>query len=228
MLFCDIGGGRRLPFAALARTKGNRLILWPPVNALEPVEFADGHTFPIHHATLELSNGETHFTCLDGNGQRIHDERRWKLAAVNGGLNLWLIGAYQVALLEKQVGVLEEKVKTPTADSKRREAEYRRYVAQMARVLVTTPPLRGDFIVSVVHLLPGDSSFRGPVKPTHFPMGSFWNTWVDGWPDGDNFQFASTGVNVGGVNLLLLTASPPGRLKSACFLGGAGSPSEIT
>jgi hypothetical protein len=219
ILFYDIGDDRRLPFAAVAKTRGNRLVLWPPSDAREPGEFADGDTFPVHHATLELSNGETHFTRFDANGQRIHQGRGWKLASFKDGLRLWLIGAFHVALLEKQVGALEQDVKVPTRDSKRRLDEFRRYAAQMGHLAVSTPPLRGDCFITVIHLLPDSASFRGPVKPTHFPTGGFWGDWIDGWPDGDTFQIAPTPINVGGVNLLLLTASPVGHLKGACFLG---------
>ncbi len=223
VLFYGVVNGRSLPFASIAKTKGNRLVLWPPSDALEPGEFADGSTFPIHHATLELSNGETHFTRFDADGQRIHEDRGWKLTGFAGGVELWLIGAFRVASLEKQVGALEQNVKMPNTDSKRREDEFRRYAAQMTRKQISTPPLRGDCYVTMIHLLPDSESFRGQVKPAHFPMGSFWNDWIDGWPDADNFQIVPTGINVGGVNLLLLTASPLGRLKGACFLGSVNS-----
>ena len=223
VLFYDMGDGRRLPFACIAKTGRDRLILWPPSNALEPGEFADGHTFAVHHATLELSNGETHFTRFDANSRRIHDDRVWKLASFADGLRLWLIGAFSLALLEKQVGALEQEIRMPKTDSKRREEEFRRYRAQMTHVDVNTPPLRGDCFVTVIHLLPNSASFRGPVTPAHFPMGSFWNDWIDGWPNGDKFQIVPTGINVGGVNLLLLTASPLGRVKGACFLASVKS-----
>jgi len=223
VLFYDVGNARQLPFAAVGKTRGDRLILWPPWDALEPGVFEDGRTFPIHHATLELSNGETHFTRFDADGQRVHQDRGWKLAAFEGGLKLWLIGAFRVALLERQVGALEQNVKMPNTDSKRREDEFRRYAEQMTRTQISTPPLRGDCFVTVIHLLPDSASFHGPVKATHFPMGSFWNDWIDGWADGDNFQIAPTRINVGGVNLLLLTASPLGRLKGACFFGGSST-----
>lgn len=59
-------------------------------------------------------------------------------------------------------------------------------------------------------------------------MGTFWHDWIEGWPDGDTFPIAYFAINVDGVNLLLLTASPLGRLKGACFLGGVNSHSERT
>lgn len=223
VLFYDIGNGRHLPYASIAKTRGDRLILWLPSDALQVGEFADGRTFPIHHATLELANGETHFTCFEADGQRFHEGRGWKLATLEDGLKLWLIGAFHLASLEKQVGAPEQNVKMPKTDAKRREDELRRYWAEMSRVTINTPPLRGDCFVTVIHLLPHSASFREPARPAHFPMGSFWNDWIDGWPDGDSFQIVPTGINVGGVNLLLLTASPPGRLKGACFLGGVDS-----
>ena len=94
VLYYEVGNARRLPFATVTKTRGNRLILWPPSDALEPGEFADGSTFPIHHATLELSNGETHFTRFDADGQRTHEVRGWKLAPFGDGLKLWLIGGF--------------------------------------------------------------------------------------------------------------------------------------
>lgn len=224
VLFYNIGDGRRLPFAAIAKTRRNLLILWPPWNALEPGEFADGNTFPVHHVTLVLPNGETHFTRFDAIGQRIHEEDHvWKLASFDDGLKLWLIGAFHVQLLEKQAGALEQVVRMPKTDSERRIEQFRRYRTEMKLVDVNTPPLRGDCLVTVIHLLPDSASFRGPVTLAHFPMGSFWNDWFDGWPDGDSFQIAPTGINVDGVNLVLLTVAPLGRLKGACFLGGANS-----
>lgn len=223
VLFYDVGDGRPLPFASIAKTRGDRLILWPPWDALQVNEFADGRTFPIHHVTLELANGKTHFTCFEADGQRFHEGRGWKLATLEDGLKLWLIGAFHLASLEKQVGALEQNVKMPKTNTKPREDKFRRYWAEMTRKTINTPLLRGDCFVTVIHLLPDSASFRGPAKAAHFPMGSFWNDWIDGWPDGDSFQIVPTGINVGGVNLLLLTASPPGRLKGACFLGGAVS-----
>lgn len=223
VLLYDMGDGRRLPFAAIGKTRRNLLILWPPSNALQPGEFADGNTFPIHHVTLVLRNGETHFTRFDEIGQRSHEDRVWKLASSDDGLKLWLICAFRVELLEKQVGALEQDVKMPKTDSERRIEVFQRYAAETKLVNVNTPPLRGNCLVTVIHLLPDSASFRGPVKPAHFPMGSFWNDWLDGWPDGDNFQIAPTGINVDGVNLVLLTAAPLGRLKRVCFLGGANS-----
>lgn len=223
VLFYDMRDGKKMPFLSIAKTRGNRLIVWPPSDALEQGEFADGCAFAVDHATLELSSGETHFTRFDATGQRIHENRGWTLASSEDGLKLWLIGAFRVALLEQQIGALEQDVRMPLGDSKRRGNEFRRYAAQMTRVAVSTPPLRGDCLVTVIHVLPDLASFRGPVKPAHFPTGSFWRDWIDGWPDGDIFQIAATGINVGGVNLILLTASPLGRLRAGCFLGGVSS-----
>src|SRR5947208_3047169 len=62
ILYYDLGEKGRLPFAAIGKTRGNRLILWPPSDARRPGEFASGDTFAMHHVTLELSSGETHFT----------------------------------------------------------------------------------------------------------------------------------------------------------------------
>jgi hypothetical protein len=223
ILLYDLGNENRLPFAAIAKTRKNRLILWPPSHAHKPHEFAEGDAFPIHHVTLELSNGKTHFTRFDPNSKRIQEGRGWKLAALKNGLKLWLIGAFQVAYLEKQIGVVGGKITMPKTDSKRREDEFRRYAEQMTSVAINTPPLRGDCLITVIHLLPDSTSFCGPIGPAHFPMGSFWNEWIEEWPDGDKFQAVSTPINVGGVNLLLLTAAPLGRLKSACFLGSVDS-----
>src|SRR3990172_6070693 len=86
VLSYQVGEGKCLPFAAITRTRGNRLVLWPPSDCLEPGEFTDGHTFPIHHATLELRNGETHFTRFDLNSQRVHEDRGWKLTTLHDGL----------------------------------------------------------------------------------------------------------------------------------------------
>jgi hypothetical protein len=220
VLFHDAGDGRLLPVVSIAKTTGDRLILWPPSDALQVGEFADGRTFPIHHVTLELASGATHFTQFEADGKRLHEGRGWKLATLEDGLKLWLVGAFHVASLEKQVGALEQNVKMPTSDAKRREEEFRRYAAQISQVTINTPRLRGDCLVMVVLLVPASAKFRGRVLPTHFPMGSFWNAWIDGWPDGDKFQIVPTSVNVGGENLLVLTASPLGRVKGACFLGG--------
>jgi hypothetical protein len=223
VLFYNIGDGRHLPFAAISKTRGNRLVLWPPSDALEPGEFADGHTFAVDHATLELVNGKTHFTRFDENGQRVHEDRGWKLANFPDGLKLWLICAFRVDLLEKQVGAVEQGVWMPQTDSERREEEFRRYAAEMKCIDVSTPPLRGDCLVTVIHVMPDSAGFRGPITRDHFPMGSFWNDWIDGWPDGDCFQIVPTGINLAGVNLLLLSASPPGCLKGGCFVGSVSS-----
>ncbi len=223
VLHYDSGNGKYLPFAAIEKTQANRLVLWPPSDARKPAEFVDGHTFPIQHVTLDLSNGRTHFTRFKANGRRCHEDRGWKLTCFEDGLRLWLIGAFCLDLLQQQVGLVQQRIKTPKTDAKRREEEFRRYAGQMARVVVRTPRVRGNFLVSVIHLPP--VTFRGPVKPSHFPMGRFWDDWIDGWPDGDSIDIAPTSINVSGVNLLLLTASPPGQLKAPCLLGSPTSDS---
>ncbi len=224
VLFYDLGDGKRLPFAAVAKTPGDRLILWPAWDASEPGESEDGQAFPIHHATLELANGRTHFTYFGAGGQRLHEDCGWELASFKGGLQLWLVSAFSVGLLEQQVGALEQKVRVPEInDPKRREREFARYAAEMKSVDLQTPPLRGNCLVSVIHLMPDSAGFRGPIEPAHFPMGSFWNDWIDGWADGDSFQIAPTGVNVGGVNLIVLTAAPLGCLRASGFLGASSS-----
>jgi hypothetical protein len=109
----------------------------------------------------------------------------------------------------------------PTTDTARRVAEFQQYAEQITPVLVRTPPLRGDALVTAIHLVRDWATFRGPLSPDHFPMGKFWNDWLVDWPDGDSFPIAPTAGSVGGVDLLFLTAAPPGRLKGACFFGGA-------
>lgn len=219
VLSYKIGDGTHLPFASVARTRGNRLILWPPSGSSERTEFADGQVFPIHHVTLELANGRTHFTRFDVNGRRLHEDRAWNLAIFEGGLQLWLLTAFSVKCLERQAGALEQTIRMPTTDAGRREAEFRRYAGEMTQVSINTPPIRGDYLVTVIHILPDSAALRGPIQPQHFPMGTFWNEWIEGWPDGDNFQLVPTGTNIGGINLILLTAAPLGRLKGDCFLG---------
>jgi hypothetical protein len=218
ILYYDLREKGRLPFAAIGKTRGNRLILWPPSDARQPGEFASGEAFAMHHITLEFSSGETHFTKYATATNRVHKDRGWRLGPVEGGLSMWLIAAFQTALLQKQAGALEQNIKMPTTDSTRRVEEFKRYAAEMSHVDVKTPSVRGDCFVTVIHLM--DSAFRGPIEPNNFPMGPFWNDWIDGWPDGDKFEIVPTGINVGGINLVLLTASPRGRLKGACFIGG--------
>lgn len=218
ILLYDLGAEKRLPFAALAKTRGNRLILWPPSDSREPHEFADGDAAPIHHVTLELSSGETHFTRFEQKSKRVHQDRGWRLADFDGGLKLWLIAAFQVGYLEKQVGVVGGTIRMPRTDSKRRESEFRRYAAELRSALVVTPAVRGDCLVTVFYQLAG-ADYQGPLDGSHFPMGKFWDDWIADWPDGDKFQAATSVVTVGDVSLLLLTAAPLGQLRGACMLG---------
>jgi hypothetical protein len=220
VLYYDLGNKRRLSFAAIGKTRGNRIILWPPSDASHPGTFASGDTFSIHHVTLELSSGETHFTRFSSAINRVHEDRGWTLGPTRDGLRMWLIAAFQTELLETQAGALEQDVRMPKTDSARRIEEFKRYAAQMSHADVKTPTVRGDCLVTVF-LLMTDSAFHGPIQSAHFPMGKFWDEWIDGWPEGDNFQIVPTGINVSGVNLVMLTAAPPGRLKGACFLGSA-------
>jgi hypothetical protein len=129
-----------------------------------------------------------------------------------------MIGAFQVGYLEKQVGVVGGTIRMPKTDSKRREDEFRRYAAEMRSAVVVTPPLRGDCFVTCIYLLPS-ADYQGPLDRSHFPMGKFWNDWIEDWPDGDRLQAAASIVTVGDVPLLLLTAAPLGRLRGACMLG---------
>lgn len=103
----------------------------------------------------------------------------------------------------------------------RRLAEFKSYASQMTVVVVKAPQVRGDCLVTVIHLLADAPGSSGPFKPAHFPMGSFWQNWIDGWTDGDKFEIAPTKVSVGEVNLVLLTAAPLGRLNGECFIAGA-------
>jgi hypothetical protein len=220
VLCFDMGDGKRLPFATIAMTGGNRLVLWPPADAREPGKFADGEAFPVHHITLELSNKRTHFTRFKGTSGRAHKSRGWKLSPAKAGLRMWLISAVRVTQLEKQAGALEMGVRMPPSDSHRRIEEYKRYFAEMKLAEVKAPRLRGDYLVTVIYLLT-DVALQGPINSTHFPVGPFWKEWVEGWPERDTFEIIPTGINVSGVNLLLLTATPPGRLKDGCYLGSA-------
>jgi len=166
-----MGDGKRLPFAAIGKTQGNRLILWPPSDACVPGEFADGDTFAVHHLTLEISNDKTHFTPINPTTKDDRANRGWKLAPSQAGLRLWLIGAFRIALLEKQAGALEVEVRMPSTDTNRRVEQFERYAAEIKLVDVKTPPLRGDCLVTAILLLT-DSVLRGPIEPAHFPSSS--------------------------------------------------------
>jgi len=218
ILSYDLGNGQRRAFAALAKSRGNRLILWPPSDAREAWEFANGDVGAVHHVTLELSNGKTHFTRIDPNPNLRHDDRGWRLMDFGSGLKLWLICAFQVQELEKQVGVVGERIKSPRTDSNRRKEEFHRYAQQLRSVPVATPPLRGDCLVTSIYLLP-DVDFRGPFERSHLPIRSIWNNWVEDWPDGDRFAVAFSAMTIGDLPLGLATVSPLGRLRSTCILG---------
>jgi hypothetical protein len=219
VLCFDMGDGRLLPFSSLGMTRGNRLVLWPPSDERKPGTFADGYELPIHHVTLELGNGQTHFTHFERTGSRVHENRGWRLPPGDAGLRMWLIGAVQIAQLEMQAGALEMGVNMPASDSERRIDEYKRYFAKMKLTPVNAPALEGDFLITVMYLI--DGGLRRPIEPADFPVGACWNEWVDGSANGEPFAVVRTDISVSGVSLLLLTAGPPGRLKGGCFLGGA-------
>lgn len=218
ILYFDFGPDRRLPFAAISKTSGNRLILWPPSDAREPGDFATGERFAIHHVTLELANRKSHLTRFDEQGERVTADRVWKLAGSRDDPSLWLVIAFRISLLERQVGALEQSVRMPTSDSERRVEEFRKYAATLRHVHLLSPAPKGDYAVSVIHVM-AEPVFSGPIRPQPFPFGSFWNNWIEGWADGDPIDVSHTGVNVGGVGVSVLTASPSGCLKSACYLG---------
>jgi hypothetical protein len=220
VLCCEMGDGKRLPFATIAMTGGNRLLLWPPSDARSPGEFADGETFPIHHITLELSNSRTHFTRFEGTTARAHKSHGWKLWAANAGLKMWLISAVRLAQLDRQAGALEMGISMPPSDSQRRIEEYKRYFAEMKLTDVKAPRPRGDYLITAIYL-PTDVVPGAPIDPACFPVGSFWKEWIAGWPEGDAFEIIPTGINLSGVKLLLLSAAPPGRLKSNCYVASA-------
>lgn len=221
VLAYNIGGSRLLPFSSFTKTQNDRLIFWPPIDADEPVRCLSGDRFSIHHVTLELSSGKTHFTSFEADSERIHEHRGWRLTCFEDGLRLWLICAFQIELLEKQVGALEQSIKMPETDRERRLNEFRSVLAQMRFEEINAPPLRGDCFVTAFYIVPESPSRPILIKPEHFPVRSFWNNWIDGWPDDDKLQIAQTMVNVGGLNLLALTASPLGSLKQPCFVGCA-------
>ncbi len=219
ILYFDVGSGRRLPFAAITRTRRNRLVLWPPSDARRAWRFQDGSDFHVHHVTLELDNGTTHLTHFDASNNRVHRADGWRLLPSQGGSRLWLVGAFKLAVLEKQVGVVEQSVNMPVADSARRHREFERYASQLAHIDIRTPPVRGDCLIAAIHLLSSDPQ-RDQLDRAHFPMAPFWNELIDDWPDGDKFPVGVTGVQLGEQRLLVQTVSPLGRLRGACFLAG--------
>lgn len=234
ILLYDLGPDRRLPFAALAKTRGNRLILWPPSHAHEAHEFAKGDAVPIHHVTLELSNGETHFTRFEpklehrSKSKRPKATHKWQLADFDDGLKLWMIGAFRSDYLEKQVGVVGGKIRAPKNDAKRREDEFRRYAEQLTVVPVATPLLRGDCYLTFIYLVPDARRFQGELDRSLLPIQAVWNDWIADWPDGDKFQALATQVTVGDVSLLIVTAAPLGRLKGVCMLGSVDRSPALT
>lgn len=219
ILHFDLGGGRHLPFAAVSKTRRNRVVLWPPFDSRQQARSAAGVDFPIHHVTLELSNGQTHFTRFDPTERRVHENPGWQLSPETDGLRLWLVGVFHIPLLEQQYGALEQNVRMPTSDSARRVEESKRYYASLTMEHLKTPSPLGDYLIAVFYL-PSDPSFRGPVLPQHFPIGAFSADLITGWTVDDPIEYVASSVCVGGLKLIVLTAAPAGRFIEGCCLGG--------
>jgi len=55
----------------------------------------------------------------------------------------------------------------------------------------------------------------------HTDVGTLkFDDWISGLRYPETLEITAASIQVRGVKLLLLTASPSGNLKGACFLGG--------
>lgn len=215
----DFGDERKLPFAAICKTRGNRLILWTPASSDEPATASDGDQFKIHHATLELASGQTHLTHFWRLGDREHRSRRWKLSPPDHGVQLWLIACAKISFLAGQLGECHATVPLPLTDSARRLREFTKYVKESLLLPVKAPPARGDYVLSVIGLgAPHTVDETTVMIP--FPMGDFWGKCVAGWPADGGFDVITTKVIIEDTPLAVQTACPPGRIRCDYAIGG--------
>lgn len=226
-LFLDSDAGVALPFVAVQKTRRNRLILWPPTDASTPARLSDGTSFPIDHVTLELkddiSKARTHLTHFGANATREHSDREWALADCEGGSKGWLAIGVPIRILECQLGLVEENVRWPACDRERREREFERYRDQMTLATLKTPPIQGNYLFVVIHLLPDGASISS-VTTRNFPLNGLRDS-IDEWsPTNSGIPVTKRTINIGGTTLAILTAGPPGRLRE-CLIGFMGKAS---
>lgn len=220
VVYLDFGSQGRYPVFSVAKTQGNRLILWPPSDTRVAVQPSRGDSYFVHHITLELRDGTSHFTSYDSDGAAVHHSRNWRLRPIgDGNASIWLLLAIQKSHLEAQAGALSVNTAFPTSDGPRREYEIKRFAQSMKHVPLVLPDLRGDSVALAVHVL-DSPPVDGTVDPRFFPMGPIWDHWYEDWLDGDRFQAGVSAADLGGKHLLVVATCPPGRLRAGCFIAG--------
>lgn len=206
-----------VPLAVLCHTRGNRHILWPAVPAHAKFESENGTISAIDHVTLE--NERTHFTSFTESHDRKHEDHDWRLAELVPGIRLWLLLAAKHGELTKECAIYEGIIRSPVTDAARRNREFVKFAQAMQTVIVPFTEMQGDYIAASICIL-RDSPQPGDDFTKAFPMGAWWDDWIEGWADGSRFPTAPVIFPVGNLRLLVMIACPPGRIRNNFYLGG--------
>jgi hypothetical protein len=210
-----------LPFGVFAFTAGSRLIFWPVLPKKFVVLDEKGVQRDLDHVTLEFPNQRIHTTWFSENGKRKHHSAGWKLQpSAEPGLALWMKFLVRWSVLADQEHVVEQLVKMPTSDAKRRTSEFVQYAnsirLQPLKLLPKTPV--GDYVFVVIGVVIDPSKPHQMSSDMLFCGGNIDDA-VDGWPDGSAFGYQPVKIRVGEKDVVLAALSPPGTLKKDLLMG---------
>lgn len=209
-----------LPFGAVTHTNNNRLIFWPvlPKKVQAVGEF--GAHGVIDHVTLEFPSRKMHVTRFDDDDQRQHFSRKWRIQQFDdSGLALWFNMIVSWSVLKDQDRWLQRNIKAPTSDVERWKAEFTRYANSIKLQGIRLPPgePEGNYVYADVYVVTDPTKSIQPTAEIFLSGGSVDDV-IDDWPAGNVFGIQPMKIRVGQVDLVVVTACPPGVLKQDVVL----------
>lgn len=208
----------------------HRLIYWLPLPKGLPEPTPEHPHIIIDHITLELWSGKSHPTwyCHDGQSASPNESRGWKLQPVEGqGFSHWFTMMIQHSVLDEQDVEVEVNVTSPTVkESERRVQEFVKHAqeSQLGRVDLPPMPHAGNYICCSFFVRTDDRAvdYNGLVRcMAQIP---WWeNVTVDDSCKEAPLTRGST-INVGGTEVVTVTACPGGTIKSKCAFAISTTP----
>lgn len=205
----------------LGQTGKNRLVFWPPFPSGVNMVCAGEAVGVVHHVTLEYPSEKIHVTAYDVQGRPIHRRRRWKTRHFpDSPVALWFWLLVRVSVLSEQDAAVQQRVKVPKTDKKRREEEFTRYMGRLSLLNVSLPPREADqdYIWCGFYLAP-DLIAAEHLLPSMFPTDALLASQIEGCSAGKPSQIGGRQFRIGGRTVGIATACPPGKLRSAVAIG---------
>ena len=215
------GSTGALPVGVFSFTARSRLIFWPVVPRKCVVLDEKGVQRDLDHVTLEFPSQRIHTTWFADAEMREHHSAGWKLQpSIQPGLALWMKLLVRWSVLSGQDHAVEQLVKMPTSDAKRRTDEFVQYANSIKLhpiPLLSKIPL-GDYVFIVIGVIVDPSKPHQMSSDMLFCGGNIDDA-IDGWPDGSPFGCKPIKIRIGEKEVVLAALSPPGNLKTDLLMG---------